>query len=46
LDDALYYFFTGGGSVLKAIEENDPYGMKPVRTLIKNKKAVQKGLTR
>jgi phosphoglycerate kinase len=46
LDDALYYFFTGGGSVLKAIEENDPYGMKPVQTLIKNKKAVQKGLTR
>jgi phosphoglycerate kinase len=46
LDDALYYFFTGGGSVLKAIEKNDPYGMKPVQTLIANKKAVQKGLTR
>lgn len=38
LDDALYYFFTGGGSVLKAIEENDPYGMQPVRTLIEHKK--------
>ncbi len=38
LDDALYYFFTGGGSVLKAIEENNPLGMKPVRALIDNKK--------
>ena len=46
LDDALYYFFTGGGSVLKAIEENDPYGMQPVRTLIQNKKAVQEALTK
>ncbi len=43
LDDALYYFFTGGGSVLKAIEENDPYGMKPVQALIENKKNWPKG---
>lgn len=39
LDDALYYFFTGGGSVLKAIEKNDAFGMKPVQALIDNKKA-------
>ena len=45
LDDALYYFFTGGGSVLKAIEENDPFGMRPVQALIENKKGFQKGLT-
>lgn len=38
LDDALYYFFTGGGSVLKAIEKNDAFGMKPVQALIENKK--------
>jgi phosphoglycerate kinase len=46
LDDALYYFFTGGGSVLKAIEKNDPFGMKPIQALIENKKALEKGLTR
>jgi phosphoglycerate kinase len=46
LDDALYYFFTGGGSVLKAIEEHDPYGMKPVQALIENKARFQKELTR
>jgi len=39
LDDALYYFFTGGGSVLKAIEEQDALGMDPIRALIANKKA-------
>jgi len=43
LDDALYYFFTGGGSVLKAIEKNDALGMKPVQALIENKKALEKG---
>jgi phosphoglycerate kinase len=46
LDDALYYFFTGGGSVLKAIEKNDAYGMQPIQALIENKKAGEKGLTR
>ena len=45
LDDALYYFFTGGGSVLKAIEKNDAYGMKPVQGLIENKSNFEKGLT-
>lgn len=38
LDDAQYYFFTGGGSVLKAIEEHDALGMEPIRALIANKK--------
>lgn len=37
LDDARYYFFTGGGSVLKAIEQNDAYGLEPVKALINNK---------
>jgi phosphoglycerate kinase len=39
LDDALYYFFTGGGAVLKAIEENNAMGMEPIQALIENKKA-------
>ena len=36
LDDAQYYFFTGGGSVLKAIEQDSPYGLEPVSALIEN----------
>ena len=39
LDDALYYFFTGGGAVLKAIEQNEAMGMEPVQALIENKRA-------
>ena len=46
LDDALYYFFTGGGSVLKAIEQSDALGMKPVQALLDNKKRLEKGLTK
>ncbi len=34
MDDAKYYFFTGGGTVLKAIEEGTPYGLGPVDALI------------
>jgi phosphoglycerate kinase len=34
MDDAKYYFFTGGGTVLKAIEEGSPYGLGPVEALI------------
>ena len=45
LDDALYYFFTGGGAVLKAIEENQPVGMEPLQALIENKKRFGKELT-
>ncbi|MCK9274896.1 MAG: phosphoglycerate kinase [Syntrophales bacterium] len=36
LDDSQYYFFTGGGTVLKAIEESSPYELDPVKALIKN----------
>ena len=34
MDDAKYYFFTGGGTVLKAIEEGSPYGLGPVEALM------------
>ncbi len=33
MDDANYYFFTGGGTVLTAIEQGSPYGLKPVKAL-------------
>jgi len=36
LDNSKYYFFTGGGTVLKAIEEGSPYGLEPLRALIEN----------
>jgi phosphoglycerate kinase len=34
LDDPSYYFFTGGGAVLTAIESG-AYGIKPVDALLK-----------
>lgn len=37
LDDTQYYFFTGGGTVLTAIEQGSPYGLKPVQALLENK---------
>lgn len=37
LDNTQYYFFTGGGSVLTAIEQGSPYGLKPVQALMENK---------
>ena len=36
MDNAMYYFFTGGGTVLKAIEEGTPYGLEPVVALMEN----------
>ncbi|OFX72091.1 MAG: phosphoglycerate kinase [Bacteroidetes bacterium GWE2_29_8] len=33
LDNPKYYIFTGGGAVLKAIQENTIYGMEPVKVL-------------
>ena len=36
MDNARYYFFTGGGTVLKAIEEGTPYGLEPVAALMEN----------
>jgi len=38
MDNANYYFFTGGGTVLTAIEQASPYGLKPVKSLIDNRK--------
>jgi phosphoglycerate kinase len=35
LDNTQYYFFTGGGTVLTAIEQGSPYGLKPVQSLMK-----------
>jgi phosphoglycerate kinase len=34
MDNANYYFFTGGGTVLTAIEKGSPFGLKPVEALI------------
>ncbi|MEW6215286.1 MAG: phosphoglycerate kinase [Nitrospirota bacterium] len=34
LDDMQYYFFTGGGAVLTAIQHGSPYGLKPVQALM------------
>ena len=36
MDNARYYFFTGGGTVLTAIEKGSPYGLAPVQALIAN----------
>jgi phosphoglycerate kinase len=36
LDSPGYGIFTGGGAVLKAIQEGSPYGLEPVRALIDN----------
>ncbi|MBI5050834.1 MAG: phosphoglycerate kinase [Nitrospirae bacterium] len=46
LDNSQYYFFTGGGTVLVAIEQGSPYGLKPVQALMENKERfVKKGNT-
>jgi phosphoglycerate kinase len=37
MDSAQYYFFTGGGTVLKAIEQGSPYDLEPVTALIANR---------
>lgn len=34
MDDASYYFFTGGGTVLTAIEHGSPYSLEPVQALM------------
>jgi phosphoglycerate kinase len=34
LDDPRTYYFTGGGSVLTAIEQGGPYNLKPVQALM------------
>ncbi len=37
VDDPNYYFFSGGGTILKAIHEGKVTGLAPVRALIDNK---------
>ncbi len=37
LESSRYFFFTGGGTVLTAISEGSPYGLKPVEALMENK---------
>jgi phosphoglycerate kinase len=44
LDNEQYYFFTGGGTVLKAIEQGSPYGLKPVQALMENKELSGKSI--
>ena len=36
LDSPKYYMFTGGGTVLKVLEEADPFGLPTVKALIAN----------
>ncbi len=38
MDDASYYFFTGGGTVLTAIEHGSPYSLDPVKALMDTKR--------
>ena len=38
VDDPNYYFFSGGGTILKAIHEGKVTGLAPVKALINNKK--------
>jgi len=37
IDDPNYYFFSGGGTILKAIHEGKVTGLAPVKALIENK---------
>lgn len=36
LENMKYYLFTGGGTVLKVLEEGDPFGLENVKALMKN----------
>jgi len=38
VDDPNYYFFSGGGTILKAIHEGTVKGLAPVKALIRNKR--------
>ena len=40
MDNANYYFFTGGGTVLTAIEQGSPYGLKPVQALMDRERTI------
>lgn len=41
IGDVKYHLFTGGGTVLTAIEQGSPYNLKPVKALIENKKKIK-----
>lgn len=41
LDSPKYYIFTGGGAVLKAIEQGNVYGLEPVKALQENAESRQ-----
>jgi phosphoglycerate kinase len=41
LDNPKYYIFTGGGAVLKAIEQGNVTGLKPVVALMENRNRTQ-----
>jgi len=41
VDDPNYYFFSGGGTILKAIHEGKVTGLAPVQALINNKKQLE-----
>ncbi|MCK5051911.1 MAG: phosphoglycerate kinase [Candidatus Cloacimonetes bacterium] len=41
VDDPNYYFFSGGGTILKAIHEGKVTGLAPVRALIDNKQQLE-----
>ncbi|MCD4828494.1 MAG: phosphoglycerate kinase [Candidatus Cloacimonetes bacterium] len=36
-NDRSYYFFTGGGTILTAIEEGSAFGLAPVRAILRNR---------
>ena len=36
IDSVKYYLFTGGGTVLKVIEEGNPYDLAPIKALMDN----------
>ena len=38
LDNPKCYYFTGGGTILKALEEGSPFKIKPVERLLKTKR--------
>lgn len=44
VDNPTYYFFSGGGTILKAIHEGTVKGLDPIKALIRNKDIIEKGL--
>ena len=43
IDNTQYYFFTGGGTVLTAIEEGTPYRLKPIQALMQGSRPKAEG---